>query len=916
MGNRINMMLLLLPLALACTREGFETGDGIQEVKRGYSVDASCSVAQLSDDMDGKAGAGIATRSIIGQTTIVSLAGNFVKLDEQRLYSSPEDYVPSSSFSWSDDRTRILDADILSSPDNTEDIHFRSIVFRPRQTYQIDVIDRESAPSPEDTVIGYMSRMVGWYPKTFDVPTGSNGTPADVRFKDASDTYCQVEKDGKTYDCVVFRNKLDGQTDLMMSDMREGRYDLSFKGFKNNVQNDYDVQPYGHQFNDYTNLASGFRYCNYFTFNHYLTAIRLFVSAADSDLSLISWKQINDVVFTGQPRSVTIALPEVQSRDTEGQHTPFVPGTTATLPAEGVIPVFGEAMKWEDEANMPIIRTPMAENDPDYPEFSSVPSYPVVMENTIALDKVYLGYMLVRPDVPTPIEIHTDAGVFRAVIPTEAPTTASGEPQRILEAGNIYNVIIDIKTDGSMDVVVGNEDFEHFRNLAPYNSKINNFEYSNCYVVTPEKMKMSDTEYYNGFYFQAVTPGRGISGKVGGTSAVLYPDDFYFEPHSVRVLWQDRPYLITHVELIHGYIRFTLNEKCRTPEGYYGNAVLAAYDRDGNIIWSWHIWVVDGLKDVTYPVLKFQDYETLNEFDTFEDYTGPITEVVLSDVSMMNMNLGATRATWSGTDDVLDTYGLYYQWGRKDPSPGPSSYNYSQADMSTRPYWYMDTGERDRVDVLQVMNPLVETSARYPLSIVSSSQNGETYPNDWLYASVDQLWGYSPSLKKVTHKTIYDPCPYGYRVADDELNALFYYCQSRSYNSSRAIYADEQDRLGIRIFKGSGTNAATDDNWFSYTGWKGHDRGRTDKTNAWFNVGNLGDYQDARVCKNSERYMNHRGRSLLISDHEISDGYFSVQDVYPAYTKQLTTDYANRASASPVRCVRYDNGVEEEPSGN
>lgn len=83
--------------------------------------------------------------------------------------------------------------------------------------------------STDPIIVGYISRMVGWYPKTYDVQVGE-GVDATVKFTD-TDSYAQViHTDGKTYDCVVFKNKLDGQTDVMMTDMREGRYQLD--GFK------------------------------------------------------------------------------------------------------------------------------------------------------------------------------------------------------------------------------------------------------------------------------------------------------------------------------------------------------------------------------------------------------------------------------------------------------------------------------------------------------------------------------------------------------------------------------------------------------------------------------------------------------------------------------------------------------------
>ena len=881
----VSILSILCVLSLLSCRNddlhGIDSGNSSTADKA--VIEASCSVAQINSENSGNT----LSRGIIGQFGGTQLAANFIKLDEKRsTLDSPDDYEPKPFEKWDDQQTQIVNANVFTSTDNTGGLGFRSVSFTPRLTYPYD------EPSDTETV-GYITRMVGWYPRTYEVPVEDDGVDAFVPFVQ-TESYSRIEKEGKTYDCVVFKKKLDGKTDLMMTDMREGRYDLSEKGFKNNVDNDYDVQPYGHLYKNLVDQTQGYQYCNYFSFKHYLTAVRLFIKVEDSDLNLISWKSINDIIFMDQPQTVTIALPEKQMRD-ENAGPALIEGTTPTLPVENVVPVFGEVMEWDDRVNMPIIRDAMAENYPGHPEFADVPTYPLKLENAVKLEKTYMGYILLEPGKDVDFEIHTDAGVFKGYIPHEV---VSGDvSEEILKAGNIYNIVIDLKDDGGLDIVVGNEDFEMFRNLTPFNNVINDFEYSNCFIISQDMMKISENDWYEGFYFYAMTPGRGERGMISGSGAKLYPNDATLNPHSVRILWQDVPYLVTYVELVHGYIRFTLNKKCRD-EGLQGNAVIVALDENGDIIWSWHIWVNSEVKDIDYTNIQFNDPENSSLYGATPNSFTPKT---LSQISIMNMNLGATKALWSGDKDPLECYGLYYQWGRKDPSPLPPSYNYGQSDMTTKEYYYMDEGVRTRVYRYLDLNPTVEISAKHPMDIVAPSQISETYANDWLFASIDQLWGYSPTEKRVVMKTIYDPCPYGYRVADDELFALSFH----AYNNGK-YYVDNK---GIII-----TVNEQEPNYFPFSGWRGHDRSRTDKTNAWYEVGNLGDYQDARVCKNSTTYMNHRGRSFFISKSKLTDGgEYIVEDVSPSYKTRITNDYANRASASPVRCVRY-NANDEEPA--
>lgn len=861
----IGLAALVVWLAAGCEEREWDGADTQTPapVVDPTRIDASCSLMGVQG-----VEAQPMTRGLVGQTTTVPLKGNFVQINESLDEGvTPETYVKKDfTGSWND--APIVNAEVMSSPDNTTGINFRSIVFSPTRTYNYRTTD-------DGETVAAITRMVGWYPRTYEVPPGVDDKASEGQF---NEDHSLTTINGT--ECVLFKNKLDGETDVMMTDMREGRMQIT--DFKNNSTSDYDVQPYGHQFTDYMDPSKGYEYCNYFTFNHYLTAVRLYIHVKSSDLNLISWKQIDDVVFVNQPSTVAISLPTRQARGATGS-TSLVTGTTPTLPVERVSPVFGEAKAWSDLQNMSIIKTAVTD-DPAYADygFNEVPSYPIAMEHAVTMNKTYLGYIMIQPDRDTPLEIHTDAGVFNATIPRTVKTTAADGSianTDILKQGWIYDIVIDMKTDGVLDVIIGNEDLESFKDLAPYNTKINDFEYANCFLIDQNLMKKgTGTDWYDGFYFQAMTAGRGENGVIAGTGADLYPKNIHFDPQKARILWQSTPSLVTNVELIHGYVRFSLNDACRADDNpKQGNAVIAVYDADDNILWTWHIWVVNGVEDITYTIQNTGDSGTRT-------------------IKMMNMNLGATRSSWTGPDDVLETYGLYYQWGRKDPSPGPPTYNYSQKALTTVDYYYMDEGVRNYVNRLVVSKATIQDAILHPLDLISSSLKNEVYFNDWLNAPIDHLWG-GGTGQTFTKKTIYDPCPYGYRVAFDELNVVFEDAKSSKKNT--------KTDCGFYITNGSSWN------YFPFSGWKGHDRGRTDDTHAWYYVGQLGDYQDARISDGTENtyYKGHRGRTFLLHDHTL----YKPQNVQPSYGADITLDYANRSSASPVRCVRY-NATGEEPS--
>lgn len=172
------------------------------------------------------------------------------------------------------------------------------------------------------------------------------------------------------------------------------------------------------------------------------------------------------------------------------------------------------------------------------------------------------------------------------------------------------------------------------------------------------------------------------------------------------------------------------------------NAVISALMSDGTIMWSWHLWITES----------------------------EVSEVVLNGVTFMDRNIGAftnlntTIGDTYYTDNIFTSYGLYYQWGRKDPFLYPSTYNASanytkstvDGDGDYLSFEYYDsTSTKGRVSYT-IKYP------RYFLTATSSSNY------DWMYSGGDAtLWGAGGE------KTIYDPSPKGWRVPSiEELNTL------------------------------------------------------------------------------------------------------------------------------------------------
>lgn len=192
-----------------------------------------------------------------------------------------------------------------------------------------------------------------------------------------------------------------------------------------------------------------------------------------------------------------------------------------------------------------------------------------------------------------------------------------------------------------------------------------------------------------------------------------------------------------------------------------GNALIAAYgDDDQTALWSWHIWVSDYVPaplgsfttgDATSrsnAILVAQNATRGGMVHTYQGASWTETSGAFYNKVIMDRNLGAIRGV-PALDSNLEsarTYGVLYQWGRKDPMPGSADGSYEEintifnADGITIP-----------------LNKVETTTGTSTGSLALSIANPATFYGELLLA--DNSWG-------PAKKTIYDPCPEGWKVPD------------------------------------------------------------------------------------------------------------------------------------------------------
>lgn len=343
-----------------------------------------------------------------------------------------------------------------------------------------------------------------------------------------------------------------------------------------------------------------------------------------------------------------------------------------------------------------------------------------------------------------------------------------------------------------------------FENSAPTVTDLSEVQTANSYVVSK-----------SGFYkFRATTRGNGVTGLFvvqeegsyyrsfdatmgAGISGIDKIDLLWWQgdlsadsdyktftngsPSSDEVAAKCPVTILDNGKLDDGFATFYV----KVDETTYGNVGLAAYDANGTILWSWHIWIQPEVK-----VVRLGDY------------------------TVMDRNLGATYAPADKNYDSKNFYaniGLYYQWGRKDPFFPPSGKN--NTDNSTDVWFKKENGVWTKQTSNKVTSKsTIKESAQHPLDYYSSSNNTlwqTTYTN--LKEEPNDLWGYVGSAGSIGEsfaKTMYDPCPPGYRVmqhdvfesanicnANDDTDFSFYY---GIYNENGIYFNDD-----LRTSKGA-----------------------------------------------------------------------------------------------------------------
>lgn len=270
--------------------------------------------------------------------------------------------------------------------------------------------------------------------------------------------------------------------------------------------------------------------------------------------------------------------------------------------------------------------------------------------------------------------------------------------------------------------------------------------------------------------------------------------------------------LVTGVGYKNGYVYFS------TPEVFgNGNASIAVRNSKDVILWSWHIWCSEeGWNDHVYA----------NNAGT-----------------MMDRNLGATSAT----PGDIGAFGLLYQWGRKDPFMGTCAKSGTTLAASTGTWTTIKSSQT--VDYAEE-NPMTYIGSGSGEWCTGTGAHESDYTKRWMESK----------------KTMYDPCPVGYRVPKGGNDGFWATALGTSSSTSAGTKWDGTN-AGRHWTLADGTTAA----WYPAVGYRNYGSG------ALSYVGSNGGYWSASPhpsSSNSAYYLNfYNGNVYPASNYYRGSGY-------------------------------------------
>ena len=250
------------------------------------------------------------------------------------------------------------------------------------------------------------------------------------------------------------------------------------------------------------------------------------------------------------------------------------------------------------------------------------------------------------------------------------------------------------------------------------------------------------------------------------------------KPNAAKLVWADEAGLVEISSLgISADGKFL---QFRVPQDKIknGNAVIAV-TKGGTVVWSWHLWFAP--QDVlnTTAVTNYQNkvYNFTNEtlgwkYTAWNGTTYSAPRSVKVKVEQTVTNGGVKKFSYiiitQHNGNVRQGYNTFYQFGRKDAFPG--------TDDNLE-----GTFNKNGGDNMSIRNGIQHPEAFYLYGSgwMNTPPSGYSYKNCWSMENTTYRFNDNAVIK-----TIYDPCPAGFKMPASNAFTGFTTTGNNTYNSS------------------------------------------------------------------------------------------------------------------------------------
>ena len=435
---------------------------------------------------------------------------------------------------------------------------------------------------------------------------------------------------------------------------------------------------------------------------------------------------------------------------------------------------------------------------------------------------------------------------------------------------------------------------------APYDlstkgGSVANRSTANSYVISAPGHYRIPLVYGNAIENGTTNANAYISHAAAGNSNVLYN----FKDHNnqnitdpwiektngganngvdgAEVVWADAANLVHSPSIVHdggeGFLDFTVSAS----DIQSGNAVVAV-KKGGTTVWSWHLWFApkDALDKI--PVTNHQGVvynftkETLGWKPTqWSGSTYDKPRTVKVKVVQTIKNGGVAQETviniTQNPGNVKKGATTLYQFGRKDAFPGVAS-----SDLAANSHFTENAG-----DNMSIMNGIQHPDNFYTwgLSWYSAPPTGYSYYNLWS-ADNTVTGGYNQGNDNPVVKTVYDPCPVGFKMPANNAFTGF---------TTTGLNSTSQSELNV-----DGT-----DDWQQWTNNFGHNFWTNSSKTATINFLASGLRSDSDGSLGSVGYNGYYWSAVPNYTSSGCDLFFGSGIVFPLYNFTRTYGFAVRA---------------------